>query len=55
MTDGRPERCLYCKGTGRADDDNECGFCIDGVPLDTQEDWDASWGRILKGATDAHD
>ena len=19
--------CLHCKGTGKCDDDNECGFC----------------------------
>jgi len=37
-----PERCLYCE-----DDDATCGFCENGKPLDTQEDWDRSWGRIL--------
>lgn len=46
-----PERCLYCQdGTGRSEpqpDPNECGFCDNGKPLDTQEDWDKSWGRIF--------
>lgn len=37
-----PEKCLYCDGT-----DSNCGFCVMGKPLDTQEDWDNSWGRIL--------
>lgn len=36
-----PERCLYCDHT-----DPDCGFCDMGVPLDTQEDWDESWGEI---------
>lgn len=42
-----PTTCVYCHGTGQADDANECGFCDGGSPLDTQEDWDRSWGRIL--------
>jgi DnaJ-class molecular chaperone len=29
--------------------DEECGFCDGGVPLDTQEDWDKTWGRIWPG------
>lgn len=37
-----PDRCHYCGG-----DDPDCGFCEQGVPLDTQEDWDASWGSLL--------
>lgn len=36
-----PKFCLYCDG-----DDPNCGFCETGQPLDTQEDWDRSWGRI---------
>jgi hypothetical protein len=36
-----PDECLYCDGT------TDCGFCEAGVPLDTQEDWDKSWGSIL--------
>lgn len=43
----RPEVCLYCKGTGQGPG-SPCGFCINGVPLDTQEDWDNSWGRVFK-------
>ena len=37
-----PTKCLYCDGT-----DPGCGFCEMGKPLDTQEDWDNSWGRLL--------
>lgn len=37
-----PETCLYCDGT-----DPNCGFCEMGKPLDTQADWDASWGRTF--------
>ena len=37
-----PAKCLYCDGT-----DPDCGFCAMGEPLDTQEDWDESWGRIF--------
>lgn len=49
----RPEVCAYCRGTGwawgsdRSDPANECGFCDAGVPLDTQEDWDRTWGRTI--------
>lgn len=46
-----PKVCVYCNGTGQADDDNECGFCESGKPLDTQEDWDRTWGRTLDGDT----
>ena len=35
-----PSECMYCDHT-----DPNCGFCDMGKPLDTQEDWDASWGR----------
>lgn len=42
-----PKVCLYCDGTGKADDTNECGFCENGKPLDTQDDWDHTWGPIL--------
>lgn len=44
-----PEVCLYCKGSGLAAGGN-CGFCVEGKPLDTQEDWDASWGGIHEKA-----
>ncbi len=37
-----PSRCGYCDGT-----DKTCGFCEMGVPLDTQDDWDKSWGRVF--------
>lgn len=41
-----PTTCRYCdgKGNGSAGD---CGFCEKGKPLDTQADWDASWGGIF--------
>ena len=44
-----PTTCLYCEGTGHmlSDPDQQCGFCESGKPLDTQADWDASWGRIF--------
>ena len=41
-----PDRCLYCDGT-----DPNCGFCEMGVPLDTQEDWDRTWGRAFAAAS----
>ena len=48
-----PARCQYCDGTGWMKVvgvmNAECGFCDNGRPLDTQEDWDESWGRILDG------
>jgi hypothetical protein len=43
----RPTVCMYCRGTGRSDEANECGFCDHGTPLDTQEDWDQTWGRTF--------
>lgn len=24
----RTDNCLHCHGTGKCDDDNECGFCF---------------------------
>lgn len=60
-SDGRPTTCVYCDGTGRGpelivgDGHTECGFCDKGVPLDTQEDWDRTWGRALKASTTFHD
>lgn len=41
-----PEVCLYCDGEGNSTAGGRCGFCENGVPLDTQEDWDNSWGGI---------
>lgn len=40
-----PETCLYCKGDGIGPG-APCGFCVNGKPLDTQEDWDNSWGKL---------
>lgn len=37
-----PEQCLYCDH-----DDPNCGFCEMGNPLDTQEDWDRTWGLLF--------
>lgn len=50
-----PEDCLYCGGKGWRSVEREpgvfvlqeCGFCDNGKPLDNQEDWDRSWGRIF--------
>ncbi len=41
-----PTTCLYCDGHGNSTAGGECGFCEGGTPLDTQEDWDNSWGRV---------
>ncbi len=38
--------CLYCDGHGNSQAGGKCGFCKDGKPLDTQEDWDKSWGSL---------
>lgn len=43
-----PEICLYCDGEGNSSAGGPCGFCVEGKPLDTQEDWDNSWGRVFK-------
>lgn len=42
-----PEVCIYCKGTGESSAGGSCGFCEGGKPLDTQEDWDRTWGKEL--------
>lgn len=41
-----PKICLYCDGEGNSDAGGHCGFCAGGKPLDTQEDWDNSWGKV---------
>lgn len=41
-----PATCLYCDGKGNSTAGGECGFCEGGKPLDTQADWDASWGNV---------
>lgn len=41
-----PEICFYCDGRGNSTAGGSCGFCTEGVPLDTQEDWDNSWGKV---------
>lgn len=45
-----PEICHYCDGEGNSSAGGRCGFCENGKPLDTQEDWDNSWGRVQDGA-----
>lgn len=42
-----PEICLYCDGDGNSSAGGRCGFCENGKPLDTQDDWDRSWGRVF--------
>lgn len=42
-----PETCLYCDGDGNSSAGGSCGFCVQGKPSDTQEDWDKSWGKLL--------
>lgn len=44
---GAPKVCHYCDGHGNSSAGGACGFCRDGKPLDTQEDWDRTWGAIL--------
>lgn len=39
-----PRACLYCDGEGNSTAGGSCGFCENGRPLDTQDDWDRSWG-----------
>lgn len=41
-----PEICFYCDGEGNSSAGGRCGFCENGKPLDTQEDWDQSWGKV---------
>lgn len=43
-----PEICLYCDGEGNSSAGGRCGFCENGKPLDTQEDWDNGWGKVFK-------
>lgn len=43
-----PEVCLYCDREGNSSAGGRCGFCDAGKPLDTQEDWDKSWGRLFE-------
>jgi hypothetical protein len=42
-----PKVCMYCDGQGNSKAGGACGFCDHGVPLETQEDWDKSWGKVL--------
>lgn len=42
----RVKECRYCDGKGNSSAGGACGFCDRGVPLDTQADWDASWGAL---------
>lgn len=42
-----PTTCHYCDGEGNSAAGGDCGFCNGGKPLDTQEDWDASWGNRI--------
>lgn len=44
-TSAAPTACVYCDGHGNGSA-GPCGFCDNGKPLDTQADWDASWGRL---------
>lgn len=42
-----PKVCLYCDGHGNSDAGGACGFCDKGRPLDTEDDWTRTWGRII--------
>lgn len=46
-----PENCMFCDGDGHNSRANTpCGFCLNGKPLDSQEDWDRSWSGIVEKA-----
>ena len=47
-----PTTCLYCDGHGNSSAGGSCGFCNRGRPLDTQPDWDASWGARLAAVSE---
>lgn len=47
-----PATCHYCDGEGNSPAGGECGFCEKGKPLDTQEDWDRTWGRVFRKGID---
>lgn len=42
-----PATCHYCDGHGNSTANGDCGFCDRGKPLDTQQDWDESWGVLF--------
>lgn len=44
----RPENCLYCDGLGNSSAGGACGFCDNGKPVDTEDDWKASWGTLFE-------
>lgn len=50
MPSEAPKVCIYCRGSGNSPAGGDCGFCDNGIPLDTQEDWDATWGRVFDHA-----
>ncbi len=43
-----PEICLYCDGEGNSSAGGRCGFCENGKPLDTQDDWDRTWMKTFE-------
>lgn len=43
-----PEVCLYCDKQGNSKAGGPCGFCVAGKPLDSQDDWDNSWGHMFE-------
>lgn len=43
-----PVKCSYCDGEGNSRAGGDCGFCKKGKPLDTQKDWDESWGKVFE-------
>lgn len=47
MSFERPTVCIYCDGHGNGAA-GPCGFCENGAPLDTQEDWDRTWGHTFR-------
>lgn len=47
-TQTAPTTCRYCDGEGNSSAGGPCGFCAEGKPLDTAEDWDNSWGGFFE-------
>lgn len=47
VTMSAPTICVYCDGHGNSSFGGDCGFCENGIPLDTVEDWKRTWGGVF--------
>lgn len=43
----RLSKCIYCDREGNSKAGGSCGFCDNGKPLDSEEDWEKSWQRVF--------